>query len=155
MVDGSDSFFIQIGKNRVFMAAFFSWLTAQTLKVTLGVLRERRFNFKWFVGSGGMPSSHAALAMGLAVATGLSEGFHTGLFTLAFVFAMITMFDAQGVRRQSGRQAEVLNQIVEDLYTQKGLHPDRLKALFGHTPIEVLAGGAVGIVVAMACFRWL
>jgi hypothetical protein len=147
--DHADSILAQWARNKIFFAGFWSWFLAQTVKVALGVMRERRFNFRWFVGSGGMPSSHAALAAGLTTAIGLSHGFESGLFAMAFAFAVITMFDAQGVRRQSGRQAAALNRMLDDLYAQKGIQPEPLKELFGHTPVEVFAGGLVGIFVAL------
>ena len=96
-----------------------------------------------------MPSSHAALAAGLTTGIGILQGFDSGLFAMAFAFAVITMFDAQGVRRQSGHQAEALNKILEDLYAHKGLQEERLKQLFGHTPVEVFAGAFLGIIVAL------
>ncbi len=118
--------------------------------MVLGFIEEKRFNFKWFIGSGGMPSSHAALVMSVAVAVGLSEGFGTPVFALALTFALVTMFDAQGVRRQSGHQAEALNKMLDDIYSQRGIQEAPLKELFGHTPVEVMAGAALGIVVAVA-----
>ena len=148
VAQSSDSLLAQWCRNKVFFTGFWSWVIAQTLKVAVGVYLERRFNFRWLVGSGGMPSSHAALAAGLTTAIGFSHGFDSGLFAMAFAFAVITMFDAQGVRRQSGHQAEALNKILEDLYAQKGLREERLKELFGHTPVEVFAGAFVGIAVA-------
>lgn len=147
--DASDSILTQWYRNRIFFSGFWAWFFAQTIKVLLGVMREKRFNFRWFVGSGGMPSSHAALATGLATAVGLSHGFDSGLFAVAFAFAVVIMFDAQGVRRQSGQQAEALNKIIEDLYSHRGLQEERLKQLFGHTPVEVLAGALLGILTAI------
>ncbi len=152
LLDNPDSFLAQWYRNKIFFAGFWSWAIAQTLKVLLGVMREKRFNFKWFVGSGGMPSSHAALTSGLTTAIGLYYGFDSGLFAMAFAFAVITMFDAQGVRRQSGKQAEALNKILEDFSEHKGLKEERLKELFGHSPNEVFAGGFLGILVAMAFY---
>ena len=146
---GPDSWLSEWSRNKIFFSAFWAWFLAQTIKVVLGVFREKRFNFRWFVGSGGMPSSHAALTAGLATATGFYYGFDSGLFALAVGFCVITMFDAQGVRRQSGHQAGALNKILDDLYAQKGIQPERLKELFGHTPVEVFAGTFLGIVVAL------
>ena len=100
-----------------------------------------------------MPSSHAALASGLTTSIGVLHGFDSGLFAMAFAFAVVTMFDAQGVRRQSGKQAEALNKILEDLYAHKGLLEERLKELFGHSPNEVFVGGFVGIMVALFISR--
>jgi acid phosphatase family membrane protein YuiD len=149
----SESILGQWVQNRFFFAAFWSWAIAQTVKVLLGIMRERRFNFKWFVGSGGMPSSHAALVAGLTTSIGLDNGFDSALFALAFAVMVITMFDAQGVRRRSGQQAEALNKIMDDLYMNKGVQEERLKELFGHTPVEVFAGGLVGIVVSLLFYR--
>jgi acid phosphatase family membrane protein YuiD len=141
---------LQIVQNPVVVTGFTAWFLAQSLKVVLGFIEEKRFNFKWFVGSGGMPSSHAALVMSVAVAVGLSEGFGTPVFALALTFALVTMFDAQGVRRQSGHQAEALNKMLDDIYSQRGIQEAPLKELFGHTPVEVIAGAALGILVAVA-----
>lgn len=140
---------ITIFKNPVVVTGICAWFIAQSLKVAIGFTQERRFNFKWFVGSGGMPSSHAALVMSVAVAVGLAEGFGTPVFALALAFAIVTMFDAQGVRRQSGQQAEALNKMLDDIYSQRGIQEAPLKELFGHSPVEVLAGGVLGAVVAV------
>ena len=137
----------------MFVTVIFAWLSAQTIKVIIGVISERRFNFKWFVGSGGMPSSHAATVSALAASMGFRYGFDSSFFAFAFFFAFIIMFDAQGVRRQSGRQAEVLNKITEDIYLNRGVKQERLKELLGHTPIQVFIGAAMGIIVAFFCYK--
>ncbi|MDP2912210.1 MAG: divergent PAP2 family protein, partial [Candidatus Omnitrophota bacterium] len=129
-------------KHQMFFTVFMAWLIAQTIKAAIGVVQEKRFNFKWFVGSGGMPSSHAATVSALATAVGLTYGFASSLFAITFFLAFIIMFDAQGVRRQSGHQAEALNQIIEDIYLNKGIQQERLKELLGHTPIQVFIGAA-------------
>ena len=139
----------EILHNQVLGASFLGWALAQFLKVVWGVIRERRFNFRWFVGSGGMPSSHTAAVIALATAVGMEGGFSSIYFAISCVFALVIMFDAQGVRRQSGKQAEALNRILDDVYAQKGIQLDPLKELFGHTPIEVIAGAAVGVFVAI------
>ena len=144
-----NSFLGQLSRNQIVIATAWAWAIAQTVKVVLGVVREKRFNFKWFVGSGGMPSSHAALTACLTTSVGLYHGFDSALFAVSLAFAVITMFDAQGVRQQSGKQAEALNKILEDLYAHKGLREERLKELFGHSSNEVFAGGTVGIIVAL------
>jgi len=146
-------FFSALGKNQMFLTVSIAWLLAQTVKVAIGVIREKRFNFKWFVGTGGMPSSHAATVSALAVSVGLTFGFSSSFFAMAFFFAFIIMFDAQGVRRQSGRQAEALNKIIEDIYLKRGIKQERLIELLGHTPIQVFAGAALGILVAIFCYR--
>ena len=153
LLNDTHSVLTQWCQNRIFFAALWSWFIAQTIKVVLGIRREKRFNFRWFVGSGGMPSSHAALSAGLTTAAGFSYGFDSGLFAVAFAWMAITMFDAQGVRRQSGHQAEALNKILEDLYAHKGFQEERLKELFGHTPVEVFTGAALGVVIALLLHR--
>lgn len=132
------------------MITLLAWAIAQGIKVCLGVIREKRFNFKWFIGTGGMPSSHAAGATALATTCGLQEGFDSVMFALAAVFALVTMFDAQGVRRSAGQQAAILNQVLEDMYWKGKIEADRLLELIGHTPLQVITGGFLGIV--LACF---
>ncbi len=153
MFENSDSIVAQLTRNRIFVATFTSWLTAQVLKVALGVLKDHRFNFKWLISSGGMPSSHVAMSTCLSVSIGLYYGFDSGLFAMAFGFGVITMFDAQGVRWHSGKQAEALNRILEDIYSKKGIQAAPLKQLIGHTPIEVYAGGTLGVLMAVLFYR--
>ena len=147
------NFFASVAKNQIFLTVFLAWLLAQTIKVAIGVIREKRFNFKWFVGTGGMPSSHAATVSALAASVGFTFGFMSPFFAISFFFAFIIMFDAQGARRQSGQQAEILNKIIEDIYLQKGIKQERLIELLGHTPIQVFIGAILGVLVAIFCYR--
>jgi acid phosphatase family membrane protein YuiD len=140
--------FIQISKNKVFIITLYAWIIAQTIKVVIGVIRQRKFDFRWLIGTGGMPSSHAAGAACLASILGLECGFDSAYFALAASFAIVVMFDAQGVRRSTGRQARILNKITDDIYWQGRTSEGRLRELIGHTPIEVLAGALLGIAVA-------
>lgn len=140
--------FDQIFKNRVLITALLAWFVAQTLKVLTGVIKEKRFDFRWFIGTGGMPSSHAAGATALASSIGLNYGFNSVVFALAATFAIVVMFDAQGVRRATGKQAQILNKVMEDIYWQGKIKEDRLRELIGHTPIEVIVGTLLGIVIA-------
>jgi hypothetical protein len=155
VIDSSDSIIAQVCRNKILISTVTSWVTAQILKVLHNLYQQKRFNFKWLFSSGGMPSSHVAVSMCLSTGIGLYYGFDSGLFVMALAFAGITMFDAQGVRRHSGKQAEILNRIVEDLYEHKGLQEARLKELVGHTPVEVYVGGAYGILVAIFFYRVL
>ena len=140
--------FIQIIQNRVFIITLLAWVIAQAIKVTIGVIRERKFDFRWLIGTGGMPSSHAAGAACLATILGFEYGFDTAYFAIACSFAIVVMFDAQGVRRSTGRQARILNKVMEDIYWQGRISEGRLRELMGHTPVEVLAGALLGIAVA-------
>jgi len=143
-----EEIFIQISKNKVFIITLYAWIIAQTIKVVIGVIRQRKFDFRWLIGTGGMPSSHAAGAACLAAILGLEYGFNSAYFALAASFAIVVMFDAQGVRRSTGRQARILNKITDDIYWQGRTSEGRLRELIGHTPIEVLAGALLGIAVA-------
>jgi acid phosphatase family membrane protein YuiD len=141
---------IEIFRNEIFMTTLSAWLIAQTIKVTLGLIRERKFDFRWFIGTGGMPSSHVTGASCLATAVGLEYGFNSVYFALAASFALVVMFDAQGVRRATGRQARILNKIMDDIYWQGRTHEARLRELVGHTPIEVFVGLLLGIIIALS-----
>ena len=130
-------------------AVMSAWALAQTFKIVSGVLREKRFNFRWIIMTGGMPSSHSAAVASLSTVVGLYYGFDTILFMLALVFSVIIMFDAAGVRRAVGRQAGILNKIVDEISHGEQIQEKRLKELLGHTPIEVFAGAFLGIAVAI------
>ena len=138
----------EIANNKIFITTLFTWFVAQTIKVMIGIVREKKFDFRWFVGTGGMPSSHAAGASCLATAIGLEYGFESGYFDLAASFAIVVMFDAQGVRRASGRQARILNKLMEDIYWKGKIHEGRLRELIGHTPVEVIMGFLLGVTIA-------
>ncbi|MFP4472986.1 MAG: divergent PAP2 family protein [Candidatus Omnitrophota bacterium] len=139
--------------NTVLIITLVTWFTAQFIKVIIGVFREKRFNFRWFIGTGGMPSSHAAGVSALAAACGMSKGFDSVIFAMAAVFALVTMFDAQGVRRATGQQAGLLNQILDDIYWKGKISEGRLKELVGHTPIEVFAGMLLGSALAVMLYQ--
>jgi acid phosphatase family membrane protein YuiD len=136
--------------NQAFMTWLVACVIAQSVKIMLGVARLRRFDFRWLFGTGGMPSTHAAGVTALSVAIGLQTGFDSPLFAVAVAFTVITLFDAQGVRRWSGRQAQVLNKLLEDMYFKRRIQEQRVKELLGHTPIEVFAGMGIGIATALA-----
>ena len=146
------SFFPEIIQNRILLITLLVWFLAQSIKVLIGIFTEKRFNFRWFIGTGGMPSSHAAGVSALATSVGLEYGFNSPLFAVAAVFAIVTMFDAQGVRRATGHQATILNKMMDDIYERGQIEEEKLKELIGHTPIEVLAGMVFGIFCAMILY---
>lgn len=137
-------------ENKIFLTTLSAWIITQSIKVIIGVIRQKRFDFRWLVGTGGMPSSHAAGASCLAASIGLKYGLNSVGFALAASFALVVMFDAQGVRRATGRQARILNKITQDIYWQGKIDDKQLMELIGHTPIEVVAGCLLGITIA--CF---
>lgn len=120
---------------------------AQLIKVFTG--KEKRFDIKRITTSGGMPSSHTSFVTSLATVVGLVDGFNSTNFAISVVFAMIVMYDAAGVRRAVGKQAAILNQMLEDLQHGKTIQNEKLKELIGHTPFEVLGGAILGIIVAL------
>ena len=144
---------VEFSKNYIFGTTVAAWIIAQFVKVLLGVLRERRFNFRWFVGTGGMPSSHAAGVSALSTSIGVAYGFDSALFAVTLVFTLIVLFDSQGVRFSTGKMAGVLNKMLDDIYWKKRLDDKQLKEFLGHTPIEVFAGIALGIVVSLLLYR--
>jgi len=142
------NFFEGIVQNGVFGAAFIAWFIAQVLKVILTFISEGRLNIYRMIGSGGMPSSHSSFVMGMSTAVGLLNGWDSALYAVSLVISLIVMYDASGVRRSVGKQAIILNNIIDDLYHHKPVAQDKLKELVGHTPVEVFAGAILGIVVA-------
>ena len=146
-------YIIDFFQNGILWTSMAAWAIAQSVKVTLGYFREKRFNFRWFVGTGGMPSSHAAGVSSLATSIGLTFGFDSALFAITLIFTSIVIFDAQGVRLNAGKQAEILNKMLDDIYWKKKLDEDKLKELLGHTPLEVWAGTFLGILVSLLLYK--
>ncbi len=138
----------EIISNRTIQAAALAWAVAQGLKVLLTLAISQRFDRTRVLGSGGMPSSHSAMACAMVTTIGFREGFDSSLFALAFCFAGVVMYDAAGVRRSTGRNAAVINHLLDGLQGN-GLFFDeeRLKELVGHTPIQVFAGALLGILI--------
>ena len=126
-------------------AAFF----AQVIKFFIFTIRSKKINFKIFTTTGGMPSSHSAGVMGLSTSVGLISGFDSVIFAVAIGYALVTMYDAAGVRRAAGKTAACLNRMMEDFYEHNvQALGGKLKELLGHTPFEVFMGATLGIVVS-------
>jgi len=134
---------------RFLLAPLIAWTLAQASKVILTSVRQRRLNLRVLAETGGMPSSHAAIVMGLTTAIGKYSGVATAQFAIALIFSFVVMYDAAGLRRAAGRQAAVLNRLVEDLVHMRGMQEQRLRELLGHTPVEVLVGAIIGVVVGL------
>ncbi len=143
--------------NRVFLTAFFTVIIAQLLKILYNFFQEGKFDFRIFTSTGGMPSSHSASVMALTTAVGLETGWNSPLFGVTLFFSLIVMYDAAGIRRAAGKQAEILNRIMDDLYHGRTLYEEgeKLKELLGHTPVEVLVGAILGIVSALLMYKYL
>ena len=135
--------------NRVLMAAFIAWAIAQVSKTVYELFRQKKLLISRLVSAGGMPSSHSALVTGLATATGRLEGVGSAAFAISVVVASIVMYDAAGVRRAVSLQARILNQILDEVFQGHPIAEQRLRELIGHTPIQVLVGGLLGVVVGI------
>lgn len=134
----------------VLVTCFISWFIAQFIKVVTVLLRTKRIDFRRFIGSGGMPSSHSSFVTSLAASVAIQDGFSSTSFAISVVLALVVMYDAAGVRRAAGQQAKVLNKIVEEWEHADFAKTDkRLKELLGHTPFEVFAGAILGIIIAI------
>ncbi len=135
--------------NHILIIALFACLLAQVLKAIVSVVQHGKIDFRAMIGTGGMPSAHSALVTALAMGVGQTAGWASGEFAIAFCFAIIVMYDAAGVRQAAGKQARILNQILDELFHE---HPtfneDRLKELLGHTPVQVIAGSLLGVAVS-------
>jgi len=143
-------------RNQVFWTAVAANLMAQVLKILLDYALYRRWDFRRLLDTGGMPSTHSATVSALAVSVAFAEGWDSPLFAVAAIFALVVMYDATGIRRHAGQQAELLNQLVRELQDvlQKGFAPGPLKELLGHSYLEVLVGAVLGALVAWASFRF-
>lgn len=139
---------IDMWNNIALRSAFIAWAIAQTLK-GFTAIRPRGFSWKHFLGTGGMPSSHSAFVSGLTAAVGFIHGWDSTLFAISLVSSLIVMYDAAGLRRAAGRQAAVLNKLTEEFLEKGEIKQERLRELLGHTPVEVFAGAALGVVVAL------
>jgi uncharacterized protein len=136
-------------QNGVLWASLAACLLAQVIKGIVDVIKNRKLNVRVVLGSGGMPSSHSALVTALATGVGQIDGWDSIEFALATVFAIIVMYDAAGVRRAAGKQARILNQMIDELFQEEHrFNEERLKELLGHTPVQVFAGSALGILVS-------
>ncbi len=140
--------------NRIFVAAICGWFVAQVLKTLIHMWFNRKFVAERLVGSGGMPSSHSATVCALAAASGMEYGGDSFQFAMAAVFAIVVMYDAIGVRRETGIQAKVLNEMME-LFDKMGKEmsvEEKLKEFVGHTPLQVLMGALLGILIAVTVY---
>lgn len=136
--------------NKVLISALLASLIAQGIKLILTLILEKRVDFTKMIASGGMPSAHSATVCALTTAVGELYGYYSPLFGISFVISMVVMYDASGVRRAAGKQAQVLNKLLEELENKEFHLEERLKELLGHTPIEVFAGAILGIFVTLS-----
>jgi len=146
------NFFSDLFGNSIFISAVCGWLFAQILKTSIYIILNKQFSAERLVGDGGMPSSHSATVCALSTATYLNHGAGSYEFAIALVLSLIVMHDAMGVRRETGIHASVLNEILqtfEKMGHRELSAEDKLKEFVGHTPLQVLIGAIVGVLVAI------
>lgn len=137
--------------NQILVCSVAGWTVAQFLKTLIDLILNKSFNPERIFGSGGMPSSHSATVCALTTASGMKYGVGSFEFTISFVLAMIVMYDAMGVRMETGKQAKLLNSVFfENILNLDGVFlQEKLKEYVGHTPLQVAAGAVLGIFIAV------
>ena len=143
------NYFTQIIHNKFLIVPLLTWFFIQLFKVIYDLCTTKKFNFKRILGAGGMPSSHSAVVMSITVLIGKEYGFDSSIFALSTVFAFVVMYDAAGVRRAAGKQARMLNKIVETPGLTGLEVQERLVEVLGHTPFQVIVGAIIGIIVGV------
>ncbi len=136
--------FDAIIRNKCLLAPAVAWAIAQSIKIILTYIIDKKLDWSRLVGTGGMPSSHSALMMALSVSVGKYYGFDSPMFAIALIMAFVVMYDAAGIRRAAGGHARILNKIMHQYQIGE---ENRVKELLGHTPFEVSMGALLGIVV--------
>ncbi len=128
---------------------FAVWFFIQLFKLIYDLVTTKQFNFKRILGAGGMPSSHSAVVTSLATMIGVSQGFDSQMFALATIFAFVVMYDAAGIRRAAGKQAHILNKIVNTPGLSGVEVTEKLQEVLGHTPKQVIVGAIIGVIVGL------
>ncbi len=136
-------------ENRILLSALLAWLIAQTIKLSVALVRTHRVDFRYLASAGGMPSAHSALVTALATAVGRQQGIDSAIFAVAVLFASVVMYDAAGVRQAVSVQARILNRMLDEIFTQHAFSEKRLFELLGHTRLEVFVGSVLGVAVGI------
>lgn len=141
--------FLGLVTNKYIYIPILLWLGIQLFKLIYDLVTTKKFNFKRILGAGGMPSSHSAVVMSLATLIGKNYGVDSAVFALSIVFAFVVMYDACGVRRAAGKQAKVLNDIVNTKGLSNGQVQEKLQEALGHTPTQVFVGALIGLIAGL------
>lgn len=134
---------------RYLIVPFVTWFCVQTFKVLWALATTKKFNFKRIIGAGGMPSSHTAIVVSITTMVGRSQGINSVIFAVSLIFSLVVMYDACGVRRQAGKQARILNDIVNTPGLTTVQVREKLVEALGHTPLQVIVGAIVGFTAGM------
>ena len=137
----------EVIKNKYIVVPMLLWFGIQVFKVIYDLITTKKFNFKRIMGAGGMPSSHSAVVVSLATLIGREHGLDSSIFALSVIFAFIVMYDAAGVRRAAGKQAKLLNKLIETPGLSGVQVSEKLVEVLGHTPFQVFVGAIIGIIV--------
>ena len=141
--------FMTFIQNKYIYIPFLLWFGIQLFKLIYDLVTTKKFNFKRIMGAGGMPSSHSAVVVGLATLIGKYEGVGSPIFALSFIVAFVVMYDACGVRRAAGKQAALLNKLVETPGLTSVQVSEKLVEVLGHTPVQVFVGALIGVIVGL------
>lgn len=141
--------FLDFIQNKYVYVPFCLWFGIQLFKLLYDLVTTKKFNFKRIMGAGGMPSSHSAVVAGLATLIGKYEGVGSPIFALSFLMAFVVMYDACGVRRAAGKQAELLNKLVETPGLTGVQVSEKLVEVLGHTPVQVIVGALIGVAAGL------
>jgi len=139
----------EIISNKSITAALLAWFFSQSIKVVRDILKEKKIDLKLLLSSGGVVSSHCAAVSALVVLIGKNFGWTSPLFAISAIFASIVISDASGIRQEAGKQAEIINKIIEDLYQKKGIKIERLREFLGHSAMEVFWGVLLGVLTGI------
>ena len=145
---------LELLTNPFLLTSLSSWFVAQVLKTIIHAIETQKLDFERLIGDGGMPSGHSATVTSLSAFCGLSFGFGSFQFAVTAILAIIVCHDAKGVRLETGKQAEVINELTKtiELLSSKEWTQEKLKEFVGHTPIQVLAGILLGIGNALVMY---
>lgn len=141
--------FLTFVQSKYIYVPFLLWFGIQLFKLIYDLVTTKKFNFKRIMGAGGMPSSHSAVVAGLATLVGKYEGVGSPIFAVAFIMAFVVMYDACGVRRAAGKQAALLNKLVETPGLTGVQVSEKLVEVLGHTPTQVFVGALIGVIAGL------
>ncbi len=141
--------FMAFVQSKYIYIPFLLWFCIQLFKLIYDLCTTKKFNFKRIMGAGGMPSSHSAVVVGLATLIGKYEGVSSPIFAVSFILAFVVMYDACGIRRAAGKQAALLNKLIETPGLTGMQVSEKLVEVLGHTPIQVFVGAIIGVIVGL------
>lgn len=141
--------------NDVFWTVVSAWFAASLLKVIFYSIQKKKINFRRLIGNGGMPSTHSASVVSLAIAVGFKEGWASTSLAISLILAIIVMIDASGVRLAASKHAKALNEITEEVFKNGQFHYEKFNELLGHTPTQVFVGALIGLLISLLFYNFI